>query len=72
MPVSETRKALADSLRAGSGIANDVTDYGADILETGAAVTATVGRGFVRIPAAMLDKVADILDPADGQEADGD
>ena len=72
MPVSEVRRAAAALLRGGADIANDVSEYGAEILNGGARVTTDVATKMVEMPADLVASIADILDPPDGDDENGD
>ena len=62
MPVNETRHETAEAIRKAAALADDATEYGADLVETGVGAATSVAKGFVRIPTSMLGKIADMLD----------
>ena len=61
-PVDETRKTVADAIRKAADIADDASEYGADLAESVVSATTAVGKGMVRIPAGLLRKIADMAD----------
>ena len=68
MPIKETRHETAQAVRQATKLADDAAEYGADLIETGVGAATSVGKGFVRIPTSMLNKIADLLDSEDDKE----